>query len=456
MGCAMKKFCHILFTAAFFITCLIPAAGLIFLGPSEAAGNEVLSPVPRTTNPDGSFNLDLLPDAADWFSDHFAFRQELVTADSAMKSALFHTSAQPDVTLGQDGWLYYTETLDDFTGADLITQRQAWCAARSLALAQRYVEERGGVFTFTIAPNKISLYPQFAPSGLAPADATSAGLLRNQLELQEVHYTDLFEPFLNQNEVLYHKLDSHWTNKGAALGHDLLLAGLGLEGNAYEKDGTYQLTHRGDLYEMLYPASNRLDKQFEFNSPLEFEYASPIRGADDLRIMTSSGSQNEPLVMFRDSFGNALHSLMAGSFSSAVFSRAMPYNLALMDQTAARYVVVEIVERNLDLLARTPFLMPAPQAEFTEEASPTDAAAEAESSPAANLPGFVQINGKVDSPCDTDSPVYVRSGGIVYEAFPVADSEESGTSFGLCLPEGSAGDLQVIFRSGSRWLTAQV
>lgn len=451
----MKKFGHILFTAAFLITCLAPAVGTVLFGPSKAAGNEVLTPAPRTTNPDGSFNLDLLPDAADWFSDHFAFRQELVTADSVLKSALFHTSAQPDVTLGENGWLYYTETLDDYTGADILTQRQAWCVARSLALAQGYVEERGGVFTFTIAPNKISLYPQFAPHGLIPAGTTSVGLVRKQLELQEVRYTDLFEPILDQNEVLYHQLDSHWNNKGAALGHDLLLAGLGLDGNAYEKEGTYQLTHRGDLYEMLYPASGRLDRQFEFDHPLEFEYTSPIRGADDLRIMTASGSQYEPLVMFRDSFGNALHSLMAESFSSAVFSRAMPYNLALMDQTAARYVVVEIVERNLDLLARTPFLMPAPQVEFTEDVSPAEATAETESSPSSNLQGYVQLSGKVDFPCDADSPVYVRSGGIVYEAFPAADSEEPCTAFGLCLPEGSDMDIQVIFRSGGRWLSAQ-
>lgn len=451
----MKKLCHILFTATFFLLCLVPAAGMFFVGPSEAAGNEVLSPVPRAANPDGSWNVDLLPDAADWFSDHFAFRQELITADSALKSTLFHTSAQPDVTLGKDGWLYYTETLDDYTGADLLTRRQAWCTARSLALAQNYVEERGGVFTFTIAPNKLSLYPEFAPGGLTPAAQTSAGLVQEQLKLQGVRYTDLFTPILEQDEVLYHQLDSHWTNKGAALGHDLLLAGLGLEGHASEKAGTYQLTHRGDLYEMLYPASGRLDRQFEFDQPLEYEYTSPIRGADDLRIMTTSSSPNEPLVMFRDSFGNALHSLMAESFSSAVFSRAMPYNLTLLEQTAARYVVVEIVERNLGLLAQAPFLMPAPQVEFSEEPLPADAAAQVESSPAANLPGYVQLSGKVDSPCDPDSPVYVRSADVVYEAFPVADSEGSGTAFELYLPEGAAEDLQVFFRSGGRWLAAQ-
>jgi hypothetical protein len=111
--------------------------------------------------------------------------------------------------------------------------------------------------------------------------------------------------------------------------------------------------------------------------------------------------------------------------------------------------VVEIVERNLDLLAGMPFMMPAPRVEFSEETIPVSATAEVESSPASNLPEYIQLNGRLDSPCDTDSPVYVRSSdGIV--------DEGSGTSFGLCLPEASAGGIQVIFRSGGSWLTAQV
>ena len=45
----MKKYGYILFTAAFLIICLVPSLGMIFLGPSKAAGNEVLAPAPRAT-----------------------------------------------------------------------------------------------------------------------------------------------------------------------------------------------------------------------------------------------------------------------------------------------------------------------------------------------------------------------------------------------------------------------
>lgn len=464
----MKKLGHLLFTGVFMLACLIPGIGMLILGPSPAAGNEVLAAPPRAFAPDGSFNLELLSDASDYFSDHFAFRQELVTADSVMKSSLFATSAQNDVALGRNGWLFYAETLDDYTGADALTGRQAYCIARSLALAQSYVEGQGGVFAFTIAPNKASICPEYLPESLSPAPVAYAAPVEDALRRQGVNYADLFTALGNASEMLeqissldgeplYFALDSHWTNKGAALGHDVLLETLGLPPeDAFGKAGSYQPTHRGDLHEMLYPASKEMDLEFTFEDALAFEYAVPIRGVDDLRIQTTSAAGNAPLLMFRDSFGNALHALMAESFSSATFSRATPYHLGMMEQNGAQYIVVEIVERNLPRLAQAPFLMPAPQVVFDMNAIPAGAAAQIESEPAANLPGYLRLSGRVEVPCDQESPVYVRCGETVYEAFPIDEgaSGQSGCVFALYLPENLTGAVEVLFSSGGEWMVA--
>lgn len=463
----MKKLAYTIFTVLFFGACLVPAVFMLLLGPSPAAANEILAAPPRLKALDGSLNLNVLSDAADYFSDHFAFRQELVTADSAMKSTLFHTSAQPDVALGQDGWLFYAETLDDYTGADNITARQAYCIAHSLKLAQDFAAERSVKFTFAIAPNKLSLYSEYGPSGLERAGSTAADLTIEALAREGVAYTDLFGPLGAQEEEMYLKLDSHWTNRGAALGHDLLLDSLGLTGHAFEKSGTYQESHQGDLYEMLYPASSKLDRQFEFDEPLQFEYTSPIRGVDDLRIQTASSAEAGPLLMFRDSFGNALHSLMAESFSEALFSRAMPYNLGLMEQIGAEYVVVELVERNLPLLAEAPFLMPAPQ--LDQESLPWGREELFQPEKVLEAPAHFEIQtgepywkvtGTVGAPCDPDSPVYLITvdGAEVWEAFPVS-SESGGTDFAAYFDDEtvSALDLDllhVVFRSEDQWKLA--
>lgn len=105
-----------------------------------------------------------LSDAADYFAGRFGLRQELITADAAVRAAVFHESAADDVLLGTDGWLYNADTLGDFTGSSAMTERQLWCAARNLALMQEYAASRGAQLLFVCAPNKNTVYPEFMPA----------------------------------------------------------------------------------------------------------------------------------------------------------------------------------------------------------------------------------------------------------------------------------------------------
>ena len=61
----MKKKLHLLFVVLFFCACAVPGLGMVFFGESQAAANEVLSPKPSLTQPDGSVNLNVVgcPDA---------------------------------------------------------------------------------------------------------------------------------------------------------------------------------------------------------------------------------------------------------------------------------------------------------------------------------------------------------------------------------------------------------
>lgn len=74
----MGKKGSLVFILLFFCACCVPGLGMLLLGESDAAGNEVLSPKPQLKHPDGSWNLEVMSDAADYFADHFAFRQELI------------------------------------------------------------------------------------------------------------------------------------------------------------------------------------------------------------------------------------------------------------------------------------------------------------------------------------------------------------------------------------------
>ncbi len=155
--------------------------------------------------------------------------------------------------------------------------------------------------------------------------------------------------------------------------------------------------------------------------------------------------------MFRDSFGNALHSLMAESFSKALFSRAMPYNLGLMEEISAQYVVVEIVERNLPLLAQAPFLMPAPQAEAPEY-SLAEEKAGGTAGLGGNLRGYQKIEGRVEAACDWDSPIYLKIGAEAFQAMPTSNGDGQA-AFTAYVPDSlELEGAEVIYRQNGQWL----
>lgn len=339
------------FTAAFLLLCAVPSVGMLVLPPTQPAANEHLSPVPSLRAEDGGWNADFLDGVTNYAADHFALRQQLVTANAFLQTRLLHTSPAEDVIYGADGWLYYAKTLDDYQNRATLSDEDARAAAQAVAEMQAFCESRGARFLFTIAPNKNSLYPAHMPARyLRGAGENNYAKLRPYLAEYGVNYADLFAFLGAQDETLYLKTDSHWTNRGAALAHDFLMDTLGLPHKAFaDAPYTTENTHRGDLYEMLYPASNAREAQQQYETT--FSYVKEPRSAEDILMQTTNpAAPNGRLLLLRDSFGNALHPFLAEDFREAVISRQMPYPL---DQVqAGDTIIVEIVERNLPNLLK--------------------------------------------------------------------------------------------------------
>lgn len=437
---------------AFLCACLVPSVGMLVLPEEPAAANQTLAPAPSLTTREGKLNAQVLGEVTDYIEDHFALRQRLITANAALEAAVFRTSAQDSVLMGRDGWLFYRETVDDCLHTAPLSERELYGAARTLALLDEYAHARGARLAFTVAPNKASLYPEYLPYLGAPLEGQDdIDRLIPLLEEQNVAYIDLFAPFRTRDEVLYHATDSHWTNRGAALAHDTLADALGLEDRTawFAEPGRESGTHKGDLYEMVYPTGGQTEPETEFDRAFTFSAVRPIRSPEDMRIQTENPARSGSLLMFRDSFGNTLYPFMAESYGQALFSRSMPYRMQLLDETGADTVVIELVERNLDYLAHRAPVLPAPLRELPE-AAPGEAVAALtvrdnstlESS--LSLEGYIRLEGTLTGPVDVDSPVFVRLGGTLYEASPVG--EEGEVPFTLYVPDGAvSSEAQVLY-----------
>ena len=270
--------------------------------------------------------------------------------------------------------------------------------------------------------------------------AGNAQRIAGRLEEMGVPYLDLFALLGGQEQTLYFRTDSHWNTLGAALAGDAISSALGKPEDPFWGQ-PYQTapTHKGDLYEMVYPAGDLLEDDAVFDRAFRFTYPNGLRSAEDITIRTQNEGETGSLLMFRDSFGNALYPFLAERYGAACFSRAMPYNLTYLEREQAGTLVVEIVERNLRWLVQRPAVMPAPQREDASAGWQADGAVEsaATAAPSSELEGYVEVSGVIRCPAmDVDSPIYLRAGGQVYEASPAGEGECPFTAY---LPAAAAG-----------------
>ena len=342
---------HIVFIVLFIILCLIPSLGMFFVAQEQASANEILALPPSFTAADGSFNSHVLRDTSDYVADRFAFRKNLVNAWSVLNAAVFRTSAEKQVVLGQDGWLYYEPTLNDYMGRSM-SDAELDRAAQALSALQRAAEEKGACFVFTIAPNKNSLYGGKMPSFIPSAhDSSNVARLRPYLERYGVRYVDLFSVFSSEEETLYYRTDSHWTDRGAALAADVLLSAMEKDSAYFDGPFSSGDGHLGDLYEMLYPTGDYRETSDIYLPGFSYTLDGDPKGGNALKIRTNCAGRSGRLLCWRDSFGISLYPYLSDSFEEAVFLRSAQYDPEQISSFGADYVLLEIVERNLVQLA---------------------------------------------------------------------------------------------------------
>lgn len=348
------------FVAVFFLCCAFPLVTAWMPKVHSGDGNEVPPSVSVKTE-EGKLNLELFSDFSHYFDKQFGFREEMITGYNQLNTFLFRESNEPKVIVGKDGFLFYTETLSDYQGTNLLSDQELDQIVENLSKVDAYCRENGIDFVFTIAPNKNSLYPEFMPKRYRKSEEESnRERLKKRLENTSVCYVDLYKPFSEADHVLYRKTDSHWSDEGAGLAADLILSTIEKPNRTSYFGSETKVVHEenGDLFQMIYPAAKDPAGDVQYTKDFDFSYAAPIHSTMDMTIKTECTGKEQKLFMFRDSFGISLHKFMANEFAECCFSRALPYNMSLVAEYQPDVVVIEIVERNLIELAEKEPIIP--------------------------------------------------------------------------------------------------
>lgn len=437
-----KTLLYKMYSAAFIAVCAAPAILTPVIKQDQTAEKRRLSDMPSFVSADGGFNLNFFEQFDDWFSEHFAFRQQLVNADNRLKTTLFHTTSDPDVICGSDGWLYYGDTINDYLNIFQLSEREISNISHDLRLIDTYCRRNDMKFIFTCVPDKNSVYPKHMPVNYVPAsDRDNYSMLSDALADTDF-YCDMKNVLKNTRSSipLYHKTDTHWNNLGAFAGYCGLMQAAGQEPLPLGYDWTSAYDHTGDLAAMIYPSEAPNDRQVYTAYQFTYEYTSRFRSLDDIIIDTEAEGRDGSLLMFRDSFGEAILKYMAESYGKAEFSRAVPYRIDADAENAPDTVIIEIVERNLpDLLKKAP-VMKAPHAELPSDT--IDMKSE--------LTHFTEHTGSLchiygivpeEFFSGSQSRILVSAGDNCYEAFNACESdllelsETSPYGFSLYVPD---------------------
>ena len=408
------------------VLCLIPSVGMLFFPTTQTTENRAMAPAPKLTAEDGSLNKSFFADFESYFTEHMALRNPLVFADAKIQTTLFQESNVSGVIDGTDGWLYYSSTLSDYQGTDVLSDRALHNLSNNFSIVQDYLRERNIDFVLTIAPNKNTLYGENMPyyKSLIVNSDHSAKLLSSYLAQQEVAYLDLFNLFEQQDEVLYLKQDSHWNRKGAFLVYDAIMDMLALPHEDYADNPPELLRDdNGDLSKMLYSFYGKPEENYSYDVSDTYHYANEVDSVEDGWIITENPDGTGTLLMFRDSFANTLIPFFSAEFETTYYAKGEPN---AMERYVESYdpdcVVIQKVERNITNYLENPPILTPPEGELPLYITIAETETTVQIEECMNDPSFYKLSGTLDPErMETDSETLVCVNGKYYRAYQTDD-----------------------------------
>lgn len=409
------------------VLCLIPSIGMLFFPTTETTENKAMAEKPKLMTEEGKANKAFFQDFESYFNEHIALRNQLLYSDAMIQSKLFQESNVSGVIRGTDGWLYYSSTLNDYLGTDVLSERQLHNLAHNFRLIQNYVEAQGKEFVLMIAPNKNTLYGDNMPyyKSYVVKQEHSAVLLGSILEQQNVNYLDLFKLFEEQEEVLYLKRDSHWNMKGANLAYNGIMDSLNLPHEDYsDKEPILVNNEKGDLNKMLYSFYGEPEQNYDYNLTQEYVYTSNEKDVEGRWLITENQTGTGTLLMFRDSFGNTLIPFLSNEFRTAYYSKGEPNALArYMETYSPDCVVIEKVERNIANYLNAPPILTPPEEQLPEKLTIAATESTASVETCVNDMNYYVFSGILDeNRMQTESKVLVRVDDRIYPAYQTGEN----------------------------------
>lgn len=300
----------------------------------------------------------------DWLADHAPFRNQWMTLNAGVNWRLFGTIESEVVLRGEEDWMFYrnsadSASLDDYQGINHYTGEQLAQIAANLNALQAGLAQKGIELAVIIAPNKELVYRRYMPQSIPMvnpesrvdalaaylAGATTVPLVWPEAELRA----------LSETQPVYYKYDTHWNEAGAAVASAMLLQALGqpaprVDVLAFEPCDTpplRDLTNLSATWKLAGPDEAWRVKDWAAGTKVEL-METDERGY--YHRYSSNAENRQKLLMFRDSFGEAMQLPLAAYYGESSFVHINAWDENTLAEEQPDLLVLEITQRYCDRL----------------------------------------------------------------------------------------------------------
>ncbi len=182
---------------------------------AETAAPETTEAVTEAVTEEDTLEVKPLRRTDDWVDMNADYNNPKVKMEDIVEGLISH-----DVYVGKDGWLFYTDCIEDFQGENLYTDGMLARIAKQVQARADWCEENGMEFYFMITPNKATVYPEKMMSSLKEGETKRIDQVYDYLAANTtVKCIDVRDALAqakkdNPKEDLYYPLDTHWNSHG--------------------------------------------------------------------------------------------------------------------------------------------------------------------------------------------------------------------------------------------------
>lgn len=368
---ALKRYRFSILCIGFVLLLLLPSFDQIWGFSKEFRSTEkrILAPFPTFRFP---HIKTYIHEFDQYYKENFGWRNALFYVYSNWKLNVLKKSPLPEkVVVGKNGWFYPGNSLnrvvDQYQGNRPLSLSSLRLIATRLANFQKHLAKQNSRLYLVVAPDSYSIYPENLPDYLHKNKASNLDLFKKYItENTHVPLIDIRNKLLaaKKKHLVYYQTDTHWNEYGA-LTASLAIVDRIRQDYPQIPEGRltdYQIESvkgvGGDLSAMLALDEEYIDSVVYRIRPLPAIAAWQVQSVPDQHGKLPSsrfiGKQSNlpKLLLIGDSFSFNMNSFIPNYFGNTYIVRSNEFNQVLARTEQPDIVIVEIVERNIDLLAR--------------------------------------------------------------------------------------------------------